>query len=157
MDLLQQGQVCCAVEKDGLSGLADLPPRDWDDVGNYFGKYLYIDDSDFNNVRVALGNSGVIGFDNTRRVRIVSFFVRLVASSQSREQIALYTDQPILNYVLHKTRTGNFELLNKYCRLTRSLESVPPDGRRGLVHFHLIADAKTKAAMMRSYLSLVSS
>jgi hypothetical protein len=157
IDIVLQDRVCCATENYGFSHWAELPPRLWDDrPGNYFGKYLYASDPNFDDARVPLGNSGVIGFDNTRRIRAVNGLVRRIASRQNTELLRIYSDQPILDYVLHKTGIGNFEILNKYCRLTRSVADVPPSGRCGMAHFHLASDARTKAAAMRSYLRLIA-
>lgn len=128
----------------------------WEDpVANYFGKYLYASDPELRNVAVALGNSGVIGFDNTARVGVLYDLVRMIASGQSPEQLSTYTDQPIFDYVLHKTGQGNFEMLNQYCRLTQSADGASPMGRRGMVHFHLPANATVKAAAMQSYLNVL--
>ena len=66
IDIVLQDRVCCAVENYGGSHWADGPPRLWEDrCGNYFGKYLYASDPNFDDACVSLGNSGVIGFDNT--------------------------------------------------------------------------------------------
>jgi hypothetical protein len=154
IDLVLQDKVCCATENDdAVSHLIDRPPRVWDDrVGNYFGKYLYISDLEFHDSLVSLGNSGIIGFDNTARVQVLNNLVKMTANRQSAKRLASYTDQPILDYVLHKVGIGNFTLLNRYCRLTRSGEGVQPAGCRGMVHFHLPSDAYLKAAAMRAYL-----
>ena len=98
----------------------------------------------------------MVGFDNTARVRSVNDLVRTIATRQSSDQIRVFSDQPILNYVLHKTGLGNFDILNKYCRLTRAVEDVPPAARRGIAHFHLASgaeDALPKVSVMRSYLN----
>ena len=157
IDIMLQDKVCCATEKNGVAHLADCPPRLWDDrIGNYFGKYLYTSDPEFHDARVSLGNSGVIGFDSTSRVRDLYDLVRMIASGKSTELLSVYTDQPILDYVLHKTGQGNFETLNKYCRLVRSAEGVLPEGRCGMVHFNMPSDAYAKAATMRLYLMMLA-
>jgi hypothetical protein len=153
IDIIVQGQVCCAFENDSR---VHGPPRQWDEIGNYFGKYLYMSDPGLIDAQVSLGNSGVIGFDNTGRVRVVNELVRMIASRQSAERLSSHTDQPILDYVLHKTELGNFQMLNKYCRLTRSLEGVPAAERCGMAHFNLASDAGKKAAMMRAYLMMLA-
>jgi hypothetical protein len=156
IDIVLRRRVCCATEDLGYPQLAERPVRQWDDgAGNYFGRLLYAADSNFNDTRVALGNSGVIGFNNTTLVRVLNDLVRMIASRQDPERLRIYTDQAILNYVLHKIDLGDFELLNRYCRLTRSVDEVPPAKRRGMVHFHLASgnsDAFEKAFAMRSYL-----
>jgi hypothetical protein len=89
------------------------------------------------------------------RVRRVNDLVRSIATRQNSDRLDIFTDQPILNYVLHKTGLGNFDIPDRYCRLTRAVEDVPPSGRRGTVHFHLnsgAADAQPKASVMRAYL-----
>jgi hypothetical protein len=156
IDIVLRRRVCCATEDLGYPQLAERPVRLWDDgVGNYFGRLLYAADPNFCDTRVALGNAGVVGFNNTALVRAVNDLVRMIASSQDPERLRIYTDQPILNYVLHKIDLGDFELLNRYCRLTRTESEVPPAKRRGIVHFHLASgnsDAFEKTAAMKSYL-----
>jgi predicted O-methyltransferase YrrM len=133
--------------------------RLWDDgVGNFFGRLLYAADPSLYDTRVALGNAGVVGFNNSFLVRAVNDIVRMIACRQDPERLRIYTDQPILNYVLHKIDLGDFELLNRYCRLTRTINEVPPTERRGIVHFHLASggsDAFEKAFAMRSYFDAV--
>ncbi len=157
IDLLLCRQVCCATEGNAYPELREAPPHLWDDyAGNFFGRYLYGPDPDFYNARVSLGNAGVVGFDNVARVRRVNDFVRTIATRQGSDRLRIFSDQPILNYVLHKTGFGNFDILDRYCRLTRAVEDVPPARRRGLAHFHLASgaeDALPKLFVMRSYLN----
>jgi hypothetical protein len=156
IDLLLRGRVCCATEGNSYPQMREIPPRLWDDYkGNFFGRYLYASDPEFYDALASLGNAAVVGFDNTARVRSVNDLVRTVATRQSSDQLRVFSDQPLLNYVLHKTGLGNFDILDRYCRLTRAIEDVPPAGRRGLVHFHLASgaeDALPKVSVMRSYL-----
>jgi hypothetical protein len=159
IDVLRSGRICCATEAHALSHLADSRPRLWDDwTANFFGRDFYTSDPEFHDVKVALGNAGVVGFENTARIRPVNDLVRMIAARQGSEQLRIYTDQPILNYVLHKTRLGDFEVTDRYCRLTRSLEAAPPATRRGITHFHLASgtgEASPKATVMRSYLEVL--
>jgi len=156
IDIVLRRRVCCATEHLGNPQLVDHPVHLWDDgAGNYFGRLLYATDPNFYDARVALGNAGVVGFNNTALVRAVNDLVRMIASRQDPERLRTYTDQAILNYVLHKTDLGDFEILNRYCRLTRTVDEVPPAKRRGIVHFHLASgniDAFEKTFAMRSYL-----
>ncbi len=156
IDILRSGHICCATEAQALSHLADSHPRQWDDwKAGYFGRDFYTSDPEFHDAKVALGNAGVVGFDNTARIKPVRDLVRMIAARQSSEQLRIYTDQPILNYVLHKTGLGDFEVIDRYCRLTRSLEDAPPAKRRGITHFHPASgtgDASAKISVMRSYL-----
>ena len=155
-DILMSDRICCATEEESLPNLARTAPRFWEEIpGNYFGRSLYLTDPDFRDTVVPLGDAGVVGFPNVTRMQVVNDSVRNLAASQSPDFLSIFTDQPILNYVLHKTGLGDFEVLNKYCRLTRSLENVPANGRRGIVHFHLasgLSDATPKSSMMKSYL-----
>ncbi len=157
IDVTLRGQVCCATEARTVPELVDLPPSRWNHPSaGYFGHYLYKSDPQFRDRPVALGNSGIIGFDNTGRIRGINDLVRTVARRQSPERLAMFGDQPILDYVLHKTGMGDFQVLDRYCRLTRSTEDVPPSGRRGIVHFFLnsgTGDASEKAALMSAYLA----
>lgn len=157
IDVTLAAAVCCATETRTLPHLAGLPPSRWNDpVGDYFGRYLYAADRQFPDAPVALGNSGVIGVDVAARLRVVGDLVGAIARRQAPERLAIFGDQPILDYVLHKTGIGNFEVLDRYCRLSRSTDDVPPSERRGMVHFHLNtggADACAKAALMRAYLT----
>ena len=156
IDLLLCGRVCCATERNSYPQLRESPPRLWDDYpGNFFGRYLYASDLEFHDAQASLGNAGVVGFDNTARARCVNYLVRTIASRQSSDRLRIFTDQPILNYVLHKTKLGNFDILDRYCRLTRAVEDVPPAGRRGIAHFHLASGAENalpKVSVMQSYL-----
>ncbi len=156
IDIVLRRRVCCATEDSGNPQLVERPVHLWDEgVGNFFGRLLYAADPSFYDTRVALGNAGVVGFSNTALVRAVNDLVRMIASRQDPERLRIYTDQAILNYVLHKIDLGDFELLNRYCRLTRTVNEVPPAKRRGIVHFHLASggsDAFEKALAMRSYL-----
>jgi hypothetical protein len=155
IEILLQRQVCCATETRGLEGLVGRSPRDWPDYpGNYFGRWLYAADSEFP-ATAALGNSGEIGFDSIARVRTVNELVIAVARRQTPQLLKIFGDQPILNYVLHKTGLGNHELLDRYRRLARRLEDAPPEERRGLVHFYLASgaeDVSAKSSMMAAYL-----
>jgi hypothetical protein len=157
IDLLLCGQVCCATEGNSYPQLREAPPRLWDDYpGNFFGRYLYTSDTEFGDAQASLGNAGVVGFDNTTRVRHINDLVRTIAARQSSDRLRIFTDQPILNYVLHKTGLGNFDILDRYCRLTLTVEDVPAAGRRGIAHFHLASgaeDALPKVSVMRSYLN----
>ena len=157
IDLLLCGRVCCATEGNSYPQLRKAPPRLWDDYpGNFFGRYLYTSDPEFHDAQASLGNAGVVGFDNTTRVRHINDLVRTIAARQSSDQLMIFSDQPILNYVLHKTELGNFDILDRYCRLTRAVEEVPPAERRGIAHFHLASgseDALLKVSVMHSYLN----
>ena len=156
IDLLLCSQVCCATEGNSYPQLREAPPRLWDDYpGNFFGRYLYTSDPEFHDAQASLGNAGLVGFDNTARARCVNDLVRTIAARQSSDRLTIFTDQPILNYVLHKTKLGNFDILDRYCRLTRAVEDVPPAGRRGIAHFHLASGAENalpKVSVMQSYL-----
>jgi hypothetical protein len=156
IDLLLCGRVCCATEGNSYPRMRGIPPRLWDDYeGNFFGRYLYASDPEFYDSLASLGNAGVVGFDNIARVRIINDLVRTIATRQSSDRLRIFSDQPILNYVLHKTRLGNFDMVNQYCRLTRAVEDAPPAERRGIVHFHLASganDALPKVSVMRSYI-----
>jgi len=156
IDILLQRQVCCATEAYAHTDLAGRSPRLWDDyAGNYFGRFLYAAEPEFPEESVPLANSGVVGFDGTARVCTVNKLVKAIAGRQTSERLRVFGDQPILNYVLHKTGLGNFELVNRYCRLTRKIEDASPADRRGLVHFHLAsgaADGSAKSSIMASYL-----
>jgi hypothetical protein len=155
IEILLQRQICCGTETSGLEGLAGRSPRDWPDYpGNYFGRHLYAADSEFP-ATAALGNSGEIGFDSIARVQTVNELVRAIAHRQTPQLLKIFGDQPILNYVLHKTGLGNHELLDRYRRLARRLEDAPPEERRGLVHFYLASgaeDVSAKSSMMAAYL-----
>jgi hypothetical protein len=157
IDLLLCGKVCCATEGNAYPGLREAPPRLWDEyAGNFFGRYLYDSDPEFYDARPLPGNAGVVGFDNRARVQKVNDLVLTIASRQSSDRLRIFSDQPILNYVLHKTGLGNFDVVDRYCRLTRAVEDVPPTGRRGIAHFHLASgaeDALPKISVMRSYLN----
>ena len=156
IDVLRAGRICCATEAQALSHLADSQPRLWEDwKASYFGRDLYACDPEFYDAKVSLGNAGVVGFDNTARIKPVNDLVRMIAARRSSEQLRIFTDQPILNYVLHKTGAGDFHVLNRYCRLARSLDETPVAERRGITHFHLASgteDASPKGTVMRSYL-----
>jgi hypothetical protein len=83
----------------------------------------------------------------------------MIASRHRADHLNVISDQPILNYVLHKAGLGDFSVVDKYCRLTREIETVAHAERRGMVHFHLASgspSASAKAAVMRSYLEIVS-
>jgi hypothetical protein len=157
IDLLRCGQVCCATEGNEYPRLRETAPRLWDDYsGNFFGRYLYGSDPEFYDARPSLGNAGVVGFDNIAQVRSINDLVRTIATRQSSDRLRIFSDQPILNYVLHKTGLGNFDMLDRYCRLTRAVEDVPPAERRGIAHFHLASgagDALPKVSVMRLYLN----
>jgi hypothetical protein len=157
IDIALRRRVCCATEDQANPQLAERLVRLWDDgTGNYFGRLLYAADPDFHDTRVALGNAGVVGFNNTALIRAVNDLVRMIASRQDPERLRIYGDQPILNYVLHKIDLGDFEILNRYCRLTRTVNEVLPAERRGMVHFYLasgMTDAFVKASVMGSYLN----
>jgi hypothetical protein len=157
IDLLLCGRVCCATEGNSYPQLRKAPPRLWDDYpGNFFGRYLYTSDPEFHDGQASLGNAGVVGFDNTARMRYINELVTTIASRQSPDRLRIFSDQAILNYVLHKTGLGNFDTLDRYCRLTRAVEDVPPAVRRGIAHFHLASgaeDALPKLSVMRSYLN----
>jgi hypothetical protein len=159
IDVLLQSRVCCATETRRLEHLIDCSPRDWPKYhGNFFGRYLYAADPRFPS-RAALGNSGVVGFSNIDLVRVVNALVKAIARRQTERRLRNFGDQPIFNYALHKTELGNYQLLNKYVRLTRGLGRVPPTERRGLVHFHLASGAEVasaKLAMMKSYLEILA-
>jgi hypothetical protein len=157
IDILLRPKVCCATENASIPGLADKPTRLWtENVSNYFGRDLYEGDPDFQDVRVALGNSGIIGVDNPARLQAVSLLVKEIAASRSAEQLQVFTDQPILDYVLHKTGEGDFTLLDRYCRLTHDLQSLPIATRRGLAHFHPPAPASAKLPIMKAYLDALA-
>ncbi|MGO9849372.1 MAG: hypothetical protein ACLPKT_23025 [Methylocella sp.] len=155
IDLLLQRQLCCATEANEHPNLANQSPRLWPTfVGNFFGRYLYAAEPAFPE-KAVLANAGVQGFDNTARVRIAYELVKAIASRVTSDFLGTFGDQPILNYVLHKTGYGNFELMNRYCRATREMADPSPAERRGLVHFHVWSAAEgpsAKSRIMRSYL-----
>jgi predicted O-methyltransferase YrrM len=159
IDALRAGRICCATEAHALPDLVDNPPRAWEDWrAGYFGRDLYASDPEFYDTTVCLGNAGVVGFDNTARVEPVNDLVRMIAARQSPEQLRMFTDQQILNYVLHKTGAGDFHSLDKYCRLARSLDEAPVAERRGMTHFHLASgteDASPKTTVMQSYMEVL--
>jgi hypothetical protein len=157
IEIALSGRVCCGTEDRAHPNLADRSVRQWDDwISNYFGRQLFDVDQNYPDARVALGNSGEIGFRNTALIQPVNELVKMIATRLEAEEIRIWGDQPILNYVLHKTQLGDFELVNRYRRLTRSVAEVPPAGRKGIVHFNLASgdiDVSAKAAALKSYLN----
>jgi hypothetical protein len=157
VDIILSERICCANENQDFLILTQKSPHAWGNsaIEHFFGKYLYAADIDFYDRRVALGNAGLVGFDNIDRSRWINELVKRIAARQPPDRLRNFSDQPILDYVLHKTGLGDFEILNRYCRLTRRIEGVPARERRGLVHFHGVAggkeDASEKAAIMRLY------
>jgi hypothetical protein len=154
IDIILSDEVCCAAEEGNLPDLAGIPPRLWDeDVANNFGRNLFTSDPAFYDTNVSFGNASVVGFATTARIRGVGALGRMIATRQSPDQ---FDDKPILNYILHKTRLGNFRMLDRYCRLARSLEDVPPAERRGLTLFDAASGTSSAPAKasptMRSYL-----
>jgi hypothetical protein len=125
----------------------------WDkEVADAFGRDLFASDPAFYDTNVSLGKAGVVGFADAARLRGVSALVKMLLTHQSSDQLG---DQPLLNYVLHKTGLGNFRLLDRYYRRARSLQDLPLARRRGLAHFDVplaVTDGSAKAALMRSYL-----
>jgi hypothetical protein len=156
IDILRQEKVCCATEAGAYPDLAARPPRDWADWrGDYFGHYLYAQEPELPDPSVPVGNAGIVGFDKVARIRAVNDLVKAVASRQTPQHLKTFGDQPILNYVLHKTSLGDFDLMSRYCRLARNLEDAPPTERRGMVHFHLTTNAlnaSDKSSVMAAYL-----
>jgi hypothetical protein len=153
IDILRCEQVCCATEEGIPPHLADGPPRLWDEgEAEKLGRNFSASNLEFCDANVSFGNSGMVGFANTARIKGVNALVRMLASRRSSDT---FGNQPILNYVLHKTRLGNFQALDRYCRVARSLQDVPPAERRGLTLFDAASgtsSASAEASLMRSYL-----
>lgn len=158
IDVLRQDKVCLATED--IPELAERSPRLWPEyTGNFFGRYLYAAEREFPLQGIPLGNAGFIGFPNLYRVRHLYDLLKSVASRQTPQQIKDYTDQAILNYVLNKTASGDYSVMNRYGRISRNLTDVPVSERTGFVHFHLdsgVADAASKLSTMKSYLNRLS-
>jgi hypothetical protein len=103
--------------------------------GNWFGAWLFAGDKRMAGRPMAYGSSGVIGADTTERLRTSFALVQALRHAASPAMVEQYHDQALLNYALHASGHGEFNLLDGFVDFTRDAETAPAQ-RRGLLHFH---------------------
>lgn len=146
-------QVCVTTEADTYPELANekiVRLVDNRRIGNWWGLEILRSDASMSEEFFPLINGGVIGFSDHSVFSLVSRLVFELHEAQSHADIAKwFGDQPFLNYVLIKTKLGEYETFRKSCCF--SGPSMPfPTERLGFVHF-LWARGAEKLKVMNEY------
>jgi hypothetical protein len=148
-------QVCVITEADTYPELSVDSISQISDqrrIGNWWGLEILRADSSCSEDLLPLANSGVMGFGDHSVFALVGRLVTELFRSSSHALIAeWFGDQPFLNYVLVKTKLGEYEVLRKTCNFLGSSGSFPEE-RRGFAHFNW-ARHEEKAQQMGRYLS----
>jgi hypothetical protein len=123
---------------------------------DWFGLNMMPKDNRFDDSRLPLINSGIIGSSDIVRLVDVCNLISMKSKTVDSAYIKEYGDQPVVNYVM--TRYGCDTDLTRYVHFT---SSCPPEnyirggmGLRGMMHF--LWSGKQKLDNMISYSNLIA-
>jgi len=135
-----------------LPHLAGLPYTAYaSDIADWFGHWLFGNDSRLAQIPFAMGNSGTIGFATIADARLAFDLVRVLRRSVRPELIEYFGDQPLFNYAIHALGCGDFAMLDTFIELARDAGECS-GARRGLMHFHAgVGNVSVKLEAMRAY------
>ncbi|SDA98557.1 hypothetical protein [Mesorhizobium qingshengii] len=147
-------QVCVTTEIDTYPELAlnkISQVVDHRRVGNWWGLEILRSDPSCSEEFLPLANAGIMGFSDHSVFALVARLVTELYGSSLHASIAdWFGDQPFLNYVLVKTKLGEYDVLKDTCRFLGSSMNLPQD-RLGFAHF-IWARNEEKSEIMRKYL-----
>jgi hypothetical protein len=152
-EISSQRQVCVTTESDIYPDLSQEKISRISDerrIGNWWGLELIRADKSCSEERLPLANSGIIGFSDYSVFSLVGRLVSELYIAPSHASIAKwFADQPFLNYVLVKTKVGEYEVLRNSCNFLGPEGDFPK--RRGFAHF-VWARNEEKLRRMKQYL-----
>jgi hypothetical protein len=152
--IAKQDGICVTTEIDLYKDLACdkiTSIHDKRRIGNWFGLELMRADPECADEVLPIANSGIIGFRDHNIFRPIANLICKLYNHPVHSNLAKYfTDQPFLNYVLVKTRSGDYDILNGTCSFLGNARPFPRE-RRGFVHF-VWARGEDKARQNEEYL-----
>ncbi|AZO28488.1 hypothetical protein EJ071_14495 [Mesorhizobium sp. M1B.F.Ca.ET.045.04.1.1] len=151
-------QVCVTTEVETYPELAQQKIAQLPDqrrIGNWWGLEILRSDPSCSEAFLPLVNGGIMGFSDHSVFSLTSLLVAELYKAPAHAAVAeWFGDQPFLNYVLVKTKLGEYDIFGNACSFSGSSTPLPQE-RLGFAHFLWARDAD-KPKIMKEYFNYLT-